>query len=78
MADRLPAPADRVAPAGSEPEPPPFIDEAAAYFGVTNECADGSHPYGIHRHGASRYVRRAPDHSPSESPTRIWPPGADR
>ena len=40
---------------------PPYANESARYFGVSNECVDPAHPYGTHLHGLTRYVRWAPE-----------------
>ena len=44
---------------------PPYANQNALYFQVTNKCTDESHPYGVHReghgHGFVRYVRWAPE-----------------
>jgi len=42
---------------------PPYANQHALYFGVSNRCDDPSHPYGVHRHGFARYIRWAPEES---------------
>ena len=61
-----------------KPAIPPYANESARYFGVTNECTDEEHPYGTHRHGhpqfGPRYVRWAPEETQKTSVDLTWVP----
>jgi len=56
---------------------PPYANQRALYFGVTNKCTDESHPYGVHRegHGYARYVRWAPEETQKYEKSFLEIPG---